>query len=760
MERAPTKCVAPDGDVLAASRGKVSSFPGRDGLPWRAGRFLMVLVGWTALGIALLLPRVGAEQNPSAPPQPAVAAFVVHVPLPIQGDVDQRVRSQLERQLAGLTSGGERPVCVLEFAPQGDNRGEGSQFERALALARFLVSDRMSRVRTVAYLPEGVRGHAVLVALACEEIAVSDASEFGPAGDSGELIDAAMREAYRSVADRRRTVPTAVALGLLDPQMDVYRVELLDGGVRYVTGDELAQLRSTGTITKEETLSARGDLLKMSGRDMRLKYGFATHLVGSRRELAGELKISPELLREGSDVDDSWQVVRVDFCGRVHAEAVTRTIRLVQDRLQRAGSIVLIVQLDSPGGSPADSLRLADFLAQFNPRQVRTCAFLVGAARCDAALIAMACDDLVIAEGCVLGGPGERNLTARELAEIREPIRETAKAKHRDWSLWYALLDPKAQVFRCRRIGTGDERFFSREEQQEQEDPNAWQIGAPLETADGLSFQEIQQLGLARFTAQRVEEVPQLYGLTQAAELLQPGWLISRLEALAAQAWFSRTLLFLAFFGLIVEASTPGIGLPGFLSALCFLLFFWAQFLNGTAGWLEVLLFMGGVGCLLIELFVLPGFGVFGVGGALMMVASLILASQTFVIPQNSYQLRQMPQSIYGVVMAALGTMAGIYVMRKYLHRAPWLRNLILQPPHEVVGDLERREALVDYSALLNRVGVATTLLAPAGKAEFGDQLINVITEGELVRPGTAVRVVDVQGNRVLVQPLHDTKGS
>ena len=70
-------------------------------------------------------------------------------------------------------------------------------------------------------------------------------------------------------------------------------------------------------------------------------------------------------------------------------------------------------------------------------------------------------------------------------------------------------------------------------------------------------------------------------------------------------------------------------GIGGFVSAVAFMLFFWSKFLHGTAGWLEVLLFLGGVCFLLLEVLVLPGFGIFGLGGGAMILASLVLASQT-----------------------------------------------------------------------------------------------------------------------------------
>ena len=207
----------------------------------------------------------------------------------------------------------------------------------------------------------------------------------------------------------------------------------------------------------------------------------------------------------------------------------------------------------------------------------------------------------------------------------------------------------------------------------------------------------------------------------------------------------------------IAELSSPGIGVGGFLSAICFLLYFWSNFLHGTAELLEVHLFLTGLVCLLVELFVLPGFGVFGIGGGALVVISLILASQTFVLPSNEYQLHQIPRSLLSVTAAGAGVLAGLYVLRKYLHRAPMLGNVVLMPPDEDEAEnLSRRESLVDYEHLIGQVGVTRTQLTPSGKAMFHDELVDVISDGVIIPKGSSVRVVEAHGNRVLVEPLDE----
>ena len=133
----------------------------------------------------------------------------------------------------------------------------------------------------------------------------------------------------------------------------------------------------------------------------------------------------------------------------------------------------------------------------------------------------------------------------------------------------------------------------------------------------------------------------QYYGLENDPTLVEPGWADFLIQALASPG-VAVLLLLIGGAALYIELHAPGIGIGGFVAAVCFLLFFWSRYLGGTAGWLEVTLFVAGVACLLLEVFVIPGFGIFGLGGGAMVLASLILASQTFILPQNDYQFDQL----------------------------------------------------------------------------------------------------------------------
>lgn len=681
-------------------------------------------------------------------------ARLVRIPLPISGTVDTAVERSIEQLLDELPKNAEpRPVLVLEFhVPEGQS-SEGSKFERALSLARFLASETLSRVRTVAYLPSSVKGHAVLAALACEEIIMHPDAELSEAGIDEKFIDSTIRRSYTEIAERRRIIPTPVVLGMLDKKLEVYRVKTLDG-TRYVLAEELKELEQTAAALEVHRVLPVGELGPFSGKNLRQTFRFVSHLASDRAELASVLELRAGALEQDPSLGGQWNALRVDLRGPINPKVISWIERGIAEKMLQGEHNFIGVWIDSPGGSPVDSIRLANYLASLDGSRVRTVAYVSREARADAALVALACDHLVVAEDALLGGPGAKAIDRREQQDMLPPIKELALAKGRSWSLAAALVDPERQVYRYSRDGREEARVMSEAEAGELKDADKWQRGTEVETRLGIRGRAAEELRLARYLAGNDQEFKDLYHLEREPESLRPNWAHELVERLASPKVAS-LLLFLAWFFLFIEFMQPGLSVAGFISGLCFLLFFWSQFLHGTAGWLEILLFLGGALCIAIELFVTPGSGVFGIGGGVLIIVSIVLASQTFVIPHNSYQLQQLPYSL-GVVLAGLaGGVTSLVIMRRFLPDAPFFKRMMLKPPAgEQLDELDRRESLAAFNHLYGKRGVALTQLTPSGKARFGDDLVDVISSGELIPRGSALYVSEVRGNHVVVKAI------
>ena len=258
------------------------------------------------------------------------------------------------------------------------------------------------------------------------------------------------------------------------------------------------------------------------------------------------------------------------------------------------------------------------------------------------------------------------------------------------------------------------------------------------------------------------EELKALYGLQgRLIRIEGPGW-VDSLVTVLTDPYVSWLLLFVGLFMLVLELKLPGIGLPAITSALAFMLFFWSHYLSGTADQLEIILFLVGLISLAVELFVFPGFGVFGMSGIVLMLASIVMASHTFSWPTQEYEYREMGYTLLQVTLALVGVAAGGVVLARYFPAIPIFNRLILKPePWTVVEptDPSAKPLMDGYDSLaflIGETGRTTSPLRPTGKARFGNMLIDVTADNFFVESDCLIEVVDVQGNRVIVKKWSD----
>jgi len=695
----------------------------------------------TGLAAAILL-AIAAGPAVAGP----AAAVVVPVRLPIVGTRDTQVEAAVVKALDRLRGdAGRRGMLVLRFDAGDGEPAANSDFGRAVSLARFLSSDRLAGVKTVAWLPDGATGHAVLAALACEEIVMPPDATFGPANAAEPVVDEAMRAAYAQIAARRRAVPPAVAVALVDPAARVVRVST-DDGERFVNRAELDGVRREAAVLEVEDLQPAP--LALSGRRAR-ELGFVRLLASGPAEIARGLEIPETALAADPSLGGGWQAALVPLTGPITAAAGAR-VRTAVERAVSQGANLVCLRIDSAGGAPEQSLALAAALAALDPAAVRTVAYVPREARGDAALVALACDELVMHPTAVLGGEGAAAIGPRQGEAIAEAWRGgVARERGRPWSLPVALVVPGTAVSRAMEKGTGRSAAFTAEELAGRPDRAAWEVGQPIGVGPiQLAGPAAEALGLATHVVADIAGLRQAYGLAATPALAEPGWAERLLQALASPelAWL---LLLIGGAGLYIELKTPGVGLGGFVSMVAFIVYFWSQHLHGTSGWLEVMLFLAGLFCVAAEIFVLPGFGVLGLGGGLLVIAALVLASQSFVLPANDYQIRQMQWSLLGVLGAAAGVAAVGFLLRHWLPATPLLRDVLLVPPSAGAQAIDD-----DLDGLLGAEGTTTSRLAPAGKARIAGVVRDVTSDGALIEPGVRVRVTDVHGGRLHVRSI------
>ncbi|MFG0287107.1 MAG: NfeD family protein [Rhodopirellula sp. JB044] len=737
------------------------------------------------LSLAALAPAQeinDTEPKPTPPPKQPPRGYLIDIPHPITSrDIDQ-ILSQLTRLSLAVrqttpnsdNAAVKRASVVLRFgssdtpAKQPTRVGESdalgneavpntTALEDALKLARAISGNDLRRVRSIAWVDREVRGSDVLLVLACESILVSSDGSIGDATEGEPTGDETTQLIYQSIAKRRSLLAPEIVKGLANSELAVARVRLAEGDTRFAVGEELRQLRREGAIVEETIWSEAGQPLILTADQLR-ELRAATAIVDSVDEVADRLGLAG--LRD-EDVDASGEAVGalLRINGPVRRDRVRRWQSNLAATIERGETNTWLVEIDSPGGYLTGSASMAAFIADPGPSIRSVGGYISREARGDAALLALACRPLTMHPDATLGGSGAEAINPDDVRDQRELIALIANATGRSETLLRGLLDPSLPIHRYTNRRTGRVRYaipseLAEEALQGEEDvATQWKREQRIELADGLTVQAAIELGLVDESADSLQNAAQTVGLADVPNQLSDRGLVRWVERLGRNDGLAFGLLLLGFMMLSTEASAPGLGLPGFIAMLCFAFFFWTKFLAGTAEWLELLAFGLGLVCLAIEIFVLPGFGVFGIGGLFLTVLGVVLMSQTFVIPRNSYQVNELTQGVWMAIGGMGGLVIGFLIVRAFLPQAATATGLAMESPP---SDMDRLERLADFDHLQGKSGTASTRLRPSGKARFGDQVVAVVSDGSAIDPGQSVRVVAVHGNRIVVEAVED----
>ncbi len=220
-----------------------------------------------------------------------------------------------------------------------------------------------------------------------------------------------------------------------------------------------------------------------------------------------------------------------------------------------------------------------------------------------------------------------------------------------------------------------------------------------------------------------------------------------------------RGLLMVVFLlALFLEMSHPGIGLPGAIALAALVGLLAPPALIGMASWWEIGAILAGILLIFFEIFVLPGFGIPGIAGLLLLFGGLL---GTFVggpgglFPNSQQEQTNLLYGLLTMILSAVSAGAGIYFLTKHLGAIPFLGRLVLsdENDHE---DLLLSQIPVGGEVIpqVGAVGKSITPLRPAGRAKIGDQVVDVVSDLGYVDSGEPVRVVSADEYRVVVEHL------
>ena len=399
-------------------------------------------------------------------------------------------------------------------------------------------------------------------------------------------------------------------------------------------------------------------------------------------------------------------------------------VQRVLDEAVQERAAAVILEINTFGGRVDAAVLIRDAL--LNAR-VPTVAFINKRAISAGALISLATEKIIMSGGGTIGAAtpvqmGQPGAPAQPVEEktvsyVRKEFRSTAEARKRPPLVAEAMVDADVEI------------------------PGLIQKGKLLT----LTTEEALKHKVADFRSDNLESALEQLGLGGAQiRRVAPNW-AEDLVRFLTNPIVSSLLMTVGMLGIFLEIRTPGFGLPGALGVSSLALFFWGHWLVQLAGWEELLLVASGIVLLVLEIFVIPGFGFAGVLGIGALIAGLGLS---LIGGGATWQFIAL--AIGQVMISILLAVAASLLFLRVLPRLPFGRQLILDTGLE--AEEGYASAPESDTRWLGKKGTSLSPLRPAGIAEFDGERVDVVSDGGFIDVGMLIIVTRVDGNRIVVR--------
>lgn len=438
-------------------------------------------------------------------------------------------------------------------------------------------------------------------------------------------------------------------------------------------------------------------------------------------------------LPEVGDADGAGQfVVVIPIHGTIDrglSPFVKRSIALAEEKKARA----IILDVDTFGGRVDAATVIRDALLK---TPIPVVAYVNRRAISAGALISYAADHIVFASGGSMGaatpiqmqGGQAQAVGEKMVSYMRSEMRATAEANGRNGDVAEAMVDREIVVEGVSEAGK-------------------------LLT---LTTDQALKIGLATAKHESLGTVLEALKLSKATRVTpQTNWAESIARFLTDPV-VSGLLMSLGMLGLLIELYSPGFGFAGGLGLLCLTLFFGGHMVVDLAGWEEVIIFGLGIVLLAVEIFIIPGFGIVGALGITAIVASLVMALLGTSVSE-AWNMGVFGSALGTVLLSVAGAVVAMFFIAKFLPKSRFGRFLVLETTLASSGSTAA-EGTPDFlanpaawRAYKGKTGVAQSDLRLSGKAMIDGELVDVVSQHEYIKKGTPIRVLAVEGVRIVV---------
>ncbi len=412
-------------------------------------------------------------------------------------------------------------------------------------------------------------------------------------------------------------------------------------------------------------------------------------------------------------------------------------IERVIETAEEKGASALIFDIDTFGGRVDAATQIKDAILGSD---IPTVAFINRRAISAGALISLSCEKIFMTEGGTIGAATAVDMqgnkgTEKVISYMREEMASTAEARNRNVDIAKGMVDEELSFTHL--VIDGDSVEVA--------DLEGRKEGKLITLTTDLAL----KYQIADDQTKTFEDVLSKLGLENAEiRSTKENWSENFVRFLTNPVVASLLMTF-GFLGILFELQSPGWGIPGTFGAVCLALSLGSSYIAELATVSELLIIFVGIVLLLIEALLIPGFGIAGIAG----IGIILWGLYELLLPDVPVGEEITSMALTGLTIGIIGGIIGLVLLFKLMTKTKFWSKLTAPG---VESAEEGYNTSVGWESLTGEEGVAATDLRPSGWITVGDQRVFVVSEGDFIIKGDTVKILTVEGNRVVVRSLNN----
>ena len=406
------------------------------------------------------------------------------------------------------------------------------------------------------------------------------------------------------------------------------------------------------------------------------------------------------------------------------APPAVRTTQRAFEEAEEAGAELMLIHMNTYGGmvDAADSIR-----TRILESDIPVYVFIDNNAASAGALIAIACDSIYMAPVASIGAATVVDQSGQPVPDkyqsyMRSWMRATAEANGRDPDIAQAMVDPDIYIQGI--VDSGKVLTFTTSEAIQ----HGYCEGRVENIAELLDDAHIPRYEIISHKKTGTDKII--------------GWLINPLV--------SGILIMIIIGGIYFELQSPGVGFPLVASIIAALLYFAPLYIEGLADNWEIVIFVVGVILIMVEVFAIPGFGVAGITGIMLVIAGLTLSLIGNVgLNFSGVGVEAAATAFFIVIIAIFLALIGSFWISKKLFTTTIFGHLALEA--EQLKEEGFSVSDVKYASMLGKRGKAWSDLRPAGKVNVDGDVYDATALTGYIEKGDEVEVVKYETGQLFV---------